>query len=275
MLSMPPNHLYHMPEHQASHLALGIYRVAVITATFNAAQHIMSCIKSVESQTHPNVFHVIVDGKSDDQTINIVSRSQSERLLFISEPDNGIYSAWNKGIGLINADWYLFLGSDDILFPNAIQTLLEQSLASNSINLVTAKAMLLSDHGAFAGILGGPFSRKVLWHHMPIANSSTIYHKRLFSDSFPYNEALKSAADYSFLIKQRKSIVASHFSGVVSCMKLGGVSNKKPILSIIESYQERLRYYSYPYHFFLLIFLCISLTKLALSIVFRIVKSET
>jgi len=264
-----------MTEHQARHTIGTPYRVAVITATYNAAQHIELCVKSVEFQTHPNVFHVIVDGKSGDQTINLISSSKSKRLLFISEPDVGIYSAWNKGIKLIDADWYLFLGADDILLPNAIQTLLEQAQASNCINLVTAKALLLADHGAFAGLLGGPFSRIVLWHHMPNANCSTIYHKSLFSETSPFNESLKSAADYSFLLKQRKCIVSSHSSAVVSCMKLGGVSNIKPTLSILESYRERLRHYPYPYHFLFSIFYMISLAKAALLSAYQFKKRET
>jgi len=119
-----------MTDHRARHPRGAFCRVAIITATYNAAQHIELCLKSVELQTHPNVFHVIVDGKSDDQTVNIVTSSKSERLFFISEPDNGIYSAWNKGIKLIDADWYLFLGADGILLPNAIQALLEQAQAS-------------------------------------------------------------------------------------------------------------------------------------------------
>lgn len=259
--TLPSNHFQHMSEYQSSHLTLETCRVAVITATYNAAQHIQSCMKSVEYQTHPNVFHVIVDGKSEDQTIHLVSSSKSERLLFVSEADNGIYSAWNKGVKLVDADWYLFLGADDILLPSAIDTLLKQSLTSSSINLVTGKSILLTDDGDFVSSFGSSFSRKDLWHHMSNANCSTIYRKTLFSEPRNFNEALKSAADYSFLLKKRKEIVSAHTSSVVSCMKLGGISNNKPSLSLYESFQERLHHYPPRHHVLLLVFFCISFFK--------------
>ena len=255
-----------MTEHQAMHPESSICSVAVITATYNAAMHIQQCINSVESQTYPHVFHVIVDGRSDDQTIDIISSSKKERLIYISEPDDGIYSAWNKGIRLVNSDWFLFLGADDILLPNAIQILLENAQLSSSINLVTAKSILLAQNGNFVRLHGAPFTRKVLWHHMPNANCSTIYHKSLFSESCNFNEALRSAADYSFLIKKRKLIYPTYSSALVSCMRVGGISTKKPSLSLHESYKEKIVYYPAYCHPLLLICFWISFFKLALLV---------
>jgi len=236
-------------------------KVAVITATYNSAMHIRDCLASVESQTHLNTYHVVIDGKSEDDTMAIVQKSSNIRLIYLSEKDSGIYAAWNKGIKLVNADWYLFLGSDDILLPHAIEILIKQADRCAEVNLVSAVSILLHSNGQFARIMGAPFSRKVLWHHMPNSNCSTIYHHTLLSDDSVFDEDLKSAADYGFLMKKRQAIRSIHLSVVISAMKLGGISNKRQRLSIGESYQQKLKFYPKHSHWILMFFYWASLLK--------------
>jgi len=246
-------------------------KVAVITATYNAAKHIQACMASVESQTYHDTCHVIIDSKSDDDTVAIIQRSSSKKLIYLSERDGGIYSAWNKGVKLVNADWYLFLGSDDILLPSAIEDLVRQVYCCTDVNLVSAVSMLLQPNGQFAGLFGSAFSRRFLWHHMPNSNCSTIYHRTLLSDDLAFNEGLRSAADYAFLMRMRHSIRSSHSPVVVSAMRLGGISNNSPMLSIRESFREKLKYYPRYSHFFLLLFYWISIMKYDLKrIVFKV-----
>jgi glycosyltransferase involved in cell wall biosynthesis len=93
-------------------------KLAVVTVCRNAKTTIAEAIESVHRQTHPDVEHIVVDGASTDGTTDILQRYRRRIAHFISEPDQGIYFAMNKGIQLAKGDYLGFLNSDDI-YPDA------------------------------------------------------------------------------------------------------------------------------------------------------------
>jgi len=73
-------------------------KVSIVTPTFNSSKEIEDCLKSISSQTYHNIEHIIVDGGSTDETLDIVEKYRGNRIsIVISEHDNGIYDAMNKG----------------------------------------------------------------------------------------------------------------------------------------------------------------------------------
>ena len=101
--------------------------VSVITVVRNGESTIKECIESVLAQTYKNVEHIIIDGGSTDETVSILRSYGNKIALWISEPDNGIYNALNKGIELAWGSHYIPLGCDDILLPNGIASLAQQA----------------------------------------------------------------------------------------------------------------------------------------------------
>ena len=98
-------------------------KVSIITVTYNSASTIADTIKSVLSQTYQNIEYIVIDGASKDNTIDIVksySKKFENRLKWISEPDNGIYDAMNKGINIATGDIIGILNSDDFYTQNNI-----------------------------------------------------------------------------------------------------------------------------------------------------------
>ena len=79
-------------------------KISIITVTFNNAAVLDDCIKSVLNQSHNSIEHIVIDGGSKDNTINILKKYQNHLSKFISEPDQGIYHAMNKGINLADGD---------------------------------------------------------------------------------------------------------------------------------------------------------------------------
>ena len=94
-------------------------RISLITATFNSSKNISDCLNSVVSQDYPNIEHIVIDGGSNDETLEIV-KSFPSVTNYISEPDKGIYDALNKGIKLATGDVIGFVHSDDILADKTI-----------------------------------------------------------------------------------------------------------------------------------------------------------
>ena len=87
--------------------------LSIITVVFNSEEFIERTIKSILSQTYPNIEHIILDGSSRDKTLDII-RAYSDKIAYWkSEPDNGIYDAMNKAQQFANGDYLLFLNSGD------------------------------------------------------------------------------------------------------------------------------------------------------------------
>ncbi len=89
--------------------------ISIVTVVYNGEHHMQTCIDTVDAQPYPNLEHIIIDGGSADQTLQILQKNNDRIAFWISEPDSGIYYAMNKAIQYCKGDWYMFLGVDDLL----------------------------------------------------------------------------------------------------------------------------------------------------------------
>ena len=100
-------------------------KVSIITLTYNSEKAILRCLQSIHSQSYKNIEHIIIDGKSTDNTIQIINEHSAKSIL-ISEKDAGIYDAWNKGMKLATGDIVGTVMSDDYLKnEHSIQSIVE------------------------------------------------------------------------------------------------------------------------------------------------------
>ena len=95
-------------------------KVIVLLASYNGEKYLRDQLDSLINQTYPNWECLVIDGGSKDNTIDILKlyKQKESRVDFISEPDNGIYDAFNKGWKKAKGEWILYLGADDFLFPS-------------------------------------------------------------------------------------------------------------------------------------------------------------
>lgn len=92
-------------------------RVSIIIVTYNAAAHLQKCLDSIYAQPYPTIDIIVIDGASTDNTVSIIKSNAPRLAYWVSEKDEGIYYAMNKGLDHIMGDWVYFLGSDDVLLP--------------------------------------------------------------------------------------------------------------------------------------------------------------
>ena len=111
-------------------------KISVITATYNSANHIQETIISLNNQDYPNIEHIIVDGASTDATLKIVEQFGHRVTTVISEKDDGIYHALNKGIALATGDVIGFLHSDDLFVDNGVLSLVASEFSKDSVDAV-------------------------------------------------------------------------------------------------------------------------------------------
>ena len=87
--------------------------VSIVTGTYNSSRFISDCVKSIDNQTYKNIEHIIIDGNSKDNTVSIIEDMPNRVSKIISEKDDGIYDAMNKGLKLADGEIVGILNSDD------------------------------------------------------------------------------------------------------------------------------------------------------------------
>ena len=100
-------------------------KVSIITVVKNNEDKIEKCINSVINQSYKDIEYIIIDGNSSDNTKSIIQKYKNQIDILLSEKDNGIWDAMNKGINLATGDIIGFLNSDDVYYPNALQTVVD------------------------------------------------------------------------------------------------------------------------------------------------------
>src|SRR6476469_2378663 len=177
--------------------------VSIITVTKNSSATICDTIKSIQAQSYPFIEHIIVDGSSNDNTIQTIKNCNHKGPL-ISENDNGLYFAMNKGIEIANGDIIGILNSDDFLYDNnVIEKMVAEfkrsdcDAAYSDLIFVDRKNTSIVKRKWIAGIYD---VKKFELGWMP--PHPTFYAKKeMFKKFGVYNTDLKCSADYDLLLR--------------------------------------------------------------------------
>lgn len=124
-------------------------KISVITVCYNAIQGIERTIKSVLSQSYPEIEYIVIDGNSTDGTVDIIRKYADKIAYYVSEPDYGIYDAMNKGIKVATGEWINFLNAGDCYYNStSVENMFSQNILS-SIDVVYGYQVHSYDYGKF------------------------------------------------------------------------------------------------------------------------------
>lgn len=199
-------------------------KMSLILTSFNCKENISRTLESIEQQDYPNVEVIIVDGKSTDGTCDIISeyaKTTKYECHWISEKDNGIYDAMNKGYRISSGDIIAFF-NDLFLKKNVISTMVE-SILCNGTDGAHADLIYASDDEVKRIWRMGQGKIKKGW--MP--GHPTLYLKREVYEKYGlYNSNYKCSADYEFMVRILKNdeIKLSYVNEVIIRMFYGGTS---------------------------------------------------
>jgi len=204
--------------------------ISIITATYNAAETLPHCINSVAGQSIA-AEHIIVDGGSTDNTPAVIDRYKTQFSRVISEPDQGIYDALNKGIKLATGDVVGVLHADDYYpHPDVLKGITDTFAHTTTATCYGDLDYVRNDDHSrvVRKWRSGEFeAEKFYWGWMP--PHPTFFIRREYYEKYGlYNLDLGSAADYElmlrYLLKHRLSTV--YIPQVLVHMRTGGVSNR-------------------------------------------------
>jgi len=219
-------------------------KISIITVVYNSEKLIERTIKSVLGQTYNNVEYIIIDGASKDNTLSIIKSYEAKLSKWISEPDNGLYDAMNKGLSIATGDYVCFLNSGDELY-NA--TIVENIVASmNGLpDVIYGETVIVDENRNNIGMrrLEAPknLNAKSFKYGMLVCHQS-VYVKRLIADN--YNLQYKITADFEWVLSALEKAKNIHNTGLVHTRFLDGGLNKKNIRrALTERFQIMVAHY--------------------------------
>jgi glycosyltransferase involved in cell wall biosynthesis len=174
----------------------------VVTVTFNSARTLDRTIDSVLAQTYPHTEYIIVDGGSEDGTVQKLTARSSQVDLWISEPDRGISDAFNKGIALARGEYISLVNSDDWLEPQHLSNAIGDLRASGA-DFVFGDVMFHSPEGRpLYSIRGEPRYGEHLGRRMPHINHPTVVCRRSAYETYGvFDTRFSVAMDYEWLLR--------------------------------------------------------------------------
>lgn len=223
-------------------------RISIIIATYNAAKTLRTCLDSIVPQLTEETELIIVDGKSKDETNAIIDSYGSKVKVHISEPDKGIYDAWNKGVRVAQGEWVMFVGADDVLLSNALDEYLKVIHATVNISkydYICANNEHVDMRGKLLKIIGSAPKWSKMRRGMTAAHVASLHNRHnLFETIGGYNLDFKICADYELLLRKKQKLRYLFIPVHIARMKVGGMSFSTK--AIIEAYKIRKLHHSLP-----------------------------
>lgn len=204
--------------------------ITVIVAVYNHVRTLQQCIDSVAQQTYPNKELIIIDGGSNDGTAEVIKSNNNKIAYWVSEPDHGIYNAWNKGLAQARGEWICFLGADDYFWDALVLKRMAAQLVMvpPGIRVAYGQIMLLNNKGENLYPIGEPWNKvkKRFKQIMCVPHPALMHRRSLFEQHGNFDESFSIAGDYELLLRELKTADAFFIPDIIlAAMRQGGVSS--------------------------------------------------
>ncbi len=219
-------------------------KVSIITATYNSAATVSDTLTCVQQQDYPDIEHIIIDGGSKDDTLKIVDRF-SHVAKIISEKDDGIYDAMNKGISFATGEIIGILNSDDVYSNNHVISEVVSAFENDAVDVCYADLQYVQQNDTSKVVRtwkSGKFSEKSFyWGWMP-PHPTLFVRKSVYTKTGTFNTLLKFSADYEMMLRilVKYKMYACYIPQVIVMMRAGGISNASVSNRVKANKEDRL-----------------------------------
>ena len=216
--------------------------VSIITITYNAENTIFNSLNSVFSQSHKNIEHIIIDGGSKDNTLK-TCKAFPHISKIVSEPDKGVYDAFNKGLKLATGDIIGFLNADDIFFnENSVQEIV-YAFSNNETDIVYGNLDYINEQGkVIRNWISKPYKKGLIKKAWMPAHPTFYCKKEVYDRLGGYNDSFKIGGDFELCLRflEVNNVPSFYLNKKLVKMLIGGISNSG-LKSKWIIYKEELR----------------------------------
>ena len=205
-------------------------KISIITIAYNSAETIEDTIQSVISQDYTDVEYIIIDGASKDATMDVVDRYRDQIAVVVSEPDQGIYDAMNKGVARATGEIVGILNSDDFYADNTVLSNVVARFNESGAEAVYADLVYVERDNPDKVVRywkSKPYKPGMFRKGWMPAHPTFFLKNECYRTHGTYSTELRSAADYELMLRmlEKHKISAVHLPRVLTKMRVGGQSN--------------------------------------------------
>lgn len=229
-------------------------KISVITVMLNSEATLLDTIHSVNVQTYPDIEQVFVDGGSSDRSVQIANENSQKSHILISEPDDGLYDAMNKGIKRASGDVIAFLNSDDVYANIEILSQAAKIFEDDSVDAVYGDLVYVKYNDTTTVRRywkSGPYKEDAFLKGWLPPHPTFMCRKKLYDQFGSFDTTFKIASDYELMFRfiQRHTIKMAYLPKVFVKMRTGGASNTpggiiKANLEVFRAFRKN----GYPIH---------------------------
>ena len=219
-------------------------KISIITVVYNSVNLIGRTIKSVINQSYANIEYIIIDGGSNDGTLNIIKKYENKIQTLISEPDNGLYDAMNKGIEVAQGEYLLFINSGDELFNN---TIIELIFNNKEADIYYGDTIITNEDREELGLrrLRPPkkLTLKSLKKGMLVCHQSLVVKKSVI---VKFNQTYTFSADFDWIIETvKKAGIIINTNTIISKFLEGGRTSNTVYKGLLERFSIMKKHYGF------------------------------
>ena len=216
-------------------------KVSIITATYNSASTLADTLLSVEKQSYPLIEHIIIDGQSNDNTLQVVGEFNHIHQV-VSEKDKGIYDAMNKGIAFATGDIIGILNSDDFYADENVIEQVVKIFQTTNCDAVYGDLVFvdpLQTNKIARKWIAGKYSDQLFLKGWMPPHPTFFVRRDIYNQYGKFNLSLKSSADYELMVRLffLHKIKVEYLPGILVHMRSGGQSTKS-FMNRIKAHQE-------------------------------------
>lgn len=214
-------------------------KISVITSVFNNEDQIKRTLDSIRGQDYESIETIVIDGGSTDQTLSILKNHQNQIDHLVSEPDQGVYDALNKGIQLASGDVIGFLHSDDYFAHSKVISKIASLLSTSQMDGVYSDLNYMKDEKVFRHWKSRPFQPSLIRSGWMPPHPTLYLKKSVYEQIGGFDLQYKIAADYDFILRvfQNPNLKFAYLPEVTVAMSVGGMSNRS-LKNIIQKSTE-------------------------------------
>ena len=223
-----------------------MYKLSVITVTYNAADTLERTLRSVQGQSYGEIEHVIVDGRSKDGTVALIEQFANEGTNWVSEPDKGLYDAMNKAAARATGDYLCFLNAGDTFYSDTTVEEMMRSIPKGTVpDIIYGQTAIVDNEGEFLHMRRLEAPQVLNWKSfkqgMLVCHQAFIVRRTLFE---PYDLGYRFSADFDWAVKLMKRAEVMHYTELTLINYLNeGLTTANRKASLKERYRIMAKHY--------------------------------